>query len=86
MVPFPKTHFFTRVNGIGHDGQPPLEGGHLEERNVSVPDVVIVYGGVDPLHVGLLYAGLHVGDNLDRHPFLGFNVPTLRRRHLWPLP
>ena len=72
------THFFPRVNSIGHDGQPSLEGGDLEEWNVSVPDVVIVYGGVHPLGVILLNARLHVGDYLHRHPFLRFHVPTLR--------
>ena len=73
------THVFARVNGVLHDGDPALEGGHLEQGQVGVAHVVKVDGRVDPLGPVLLQAGRHVGGDLGTHRQQRRHVPTLGR-------
>ena len=45
------THYLTRVHGISHHVDPPLEGRHLEQADIGRQDAVKVDRGVDPLCV-----------------------------------
>ena len=68
---------FSRVNGVVHDGDPALERGHLEERDVRVSHVVKGDARVDPLRVVLGEAGHHIRHDLGAHFFPGYSVSTL---------
>ena len=65
------------VCGVGHDGEPALEGGDLEERDVCVWHVVEGDGAVLPLGVVLGEAPLHVRHDLRRDRLLRDQVDAL---------
>ena len=65
------------VRGVGHDGEPALEGGDLEERDVGVWHVVEGDGAVLPLGVVLGEAPLHVRHDLRRDGLLRDQVDAL---------
>ena len=71
-----------RINGVGHDLDPALEGGRLEEADVGVAHVVKVDGRVDPLGAVLLEAGAHVGHDDLAQSLLCQHVPALKGGHI----
>ncbi len=65
------------VRCVAHDGDPPLEGGHLEEGDVGVANMVERDAAVDPLGVVLRQAGSHVRDDLSAHSLSRADLHTL---------
>ncbi len=68
---------FSRIDGVVHDGDPALERGHLEERDVRVSHVVKGDAGVDPLRVVLGQAGHDIRNDLGAHFFPSYSVSAL---------
>ena len=77
--------YVSRVGGVFHDLHPAFEGGHLEEGQVGLADVVEIHWRVLPRVVaalGFLQTLRLVFDELDRHNFaLGIDTLNIASRY-----
>ena len=45
---FDSTNFGTHIGGICHYFNPAFEGGHLQQRQISIQSIIKVYSRIDP--------------------------------------